>query len=145
MPINTPSSKTIGAILRSALNPCAACAAIKPQTTEASARKAAAQGASNSPGSWVAAIKAWNEEAREPNVTDHAWPIEGITTALIGENPSPISSGAVTAVGTPKPPTPCRNDAKIQPMSSACMARSAVSRGRAELKISMAPASSLTR
>ena len=46
-------------------------------------------------------------ESNRPGVADR-----GASTAAIGEKPRPTRRGAVTATGTPNPPTPCRNDGK---------------------------------
>ena len=54
----------------------------------------------------------------EPKVTDLLWPMAGTATATTGEKPSPINRGATTAIGTPYPATPCKNELKIQPKIS---------------------------
>jgi hypothetical protein len=61
-----------------------------------------------------------------PNVTAQECPRDGITTALRGEKPKPTRIGAITATGTPNPPTPCKKEAKIQPIIKACIPLSAV-------------------
>ena len=42
----------------------------------------------------------------EPNVTAQPWPTSDIAAARAGEKPSMMSSGAVTATGTPNPVMP---------------------------------------
>ena len=89
-------------------------------------------------------MSAWNEEASEPKVTAQAWPMEAITTAATGAKPSPTSNGATTAIGTPKPPTPCKKLLNTQPSSRACISRSPVRRGSHTAMALTAPAWSAT-
>ena len=70
--------------------------------------------------------KALKADPREPKLTAHPCPMDGMTTAAIGLNPNPIRRGAVTATGTPKPPAPCKNEAKTQPIRIACIPLSLV-------------------
>jgi hypothetical protein len=57
---------------RTAPQPSAAWATIKPQPNPVRPSKSAAGGARREPGKFVAAINAVKEEASEPNVTDQA-------------------------------------------------------------------------
>ena len=99
-----------------------------PQPKQATPRKKDVQGASISPGSPVAAIKAWKEEAMSPKVTDQEWPMATAATATTGAKPMPMSSGATTAMGTPNPATPCRKALNAQARSNNCIVGSTVSR-----------------
>ena len=66
-------------------------------------------------------------------------------TATTGAKPRPMSKGATTAMGTPKPATPCRKELKAQARSRSCIVGSAVSRAMPWPMMRMAPASSTTR
>ena len=77
----------------------------------------------------VTASKVWKEVASEPKLTAQPCPMQAIITAWTGVKPSPTSSGAATATGTPKPPMPCKKEANSQPSSRPCIVRSAVSAG----------------
>jgi hypothetical protein len=57
----------------------------------------------------------YSDEPREPKDTAQACPSEGMRTDREAENPMVRKRGAVTAMGTPKPPTPWRNEAKAHP------------------------------
>src|SRR3970040_1768115 len=99
-----------------------------PHTRQAAPSRAALWADITGPGTPLAAISAWKDEPSDPNVTDQACPSDGATTAVTGSKPKPSRIGAVTTTGTPNPPTPCRKEAKAQPIRSACMPRSGVSR-----------------
>ena len=88
----------------------------------------AAGGANDSGGKPVAPKSTVNDEASDPNVTAQAWPMDGITTAANGVRPRPTSNGATIATGTPKPPTPCKNEVKTQPNNMTCIRESPVKR-----------------
>ena len=60
-------------------------------------------------------LVAIHETASDPNMFDHAWPIRGIATAIMGLTPIPNKSGATIAIGAPNPATPCRSEANTQP------------------------------
>ncbi len=144
-PITTPQIMTGMNILRTPGMPSIECAAINPISGQVRLKNRAAGGPRISCGSPVAAISAWKDEPIEPNVTPQPCPSDGTTTAASGVSPIPISSGAVTATGTPNPPTPCKNEANTQPMISACRPRSGVRLGKAWPIVWIAPASSTTR
>ena len=73
-------------------------------------------------------IGAMKDEAMEPKVTAQEWPMDTAAMATTGANPSPINSGATTAMPTPNPATPCKKALKAQASSSNCIVGSAVSR-----------------
>ena len=60
-------------------------------------------------------------------MTAQPWPTSAMPAARAGEKPSMISSGAATAMGTPKPVMPWMKLEKPQPISNACVSRSSAS------------------
>ncbi|MEJ2757854.1 MAG: hypothetical protein P8046_05155, partial [Anaerolineales bacterium] len=70
------------------------------------------------------------EDPREPNVTAHPCPMDGRITADRGVNPRPTRIGAITATGTPNPPTHCKKEATTHPFSRDCIPFSLVKLGR---------------
>ena len=79
-----------------------------------------------------------------PYVTDQEWPMAGTATETIAEEPIPIRSGPTTAMGTPNPATPCKNELNTQPRISSCKARLSVSFLMPAPMVSMAPVSCTT-
>ena len=77
-------------------------------------------------------------------MTAQPWPTSAIAAARAGEKPSMIRIGAATAIGTPKPVTPCTKLANPHAMSSACTSRSLDSLAIARPMASM-PSSLSTR
>ncbi len=77
-------------------------------------------GAMTAPSSPVAVLNASNEAPSEPKVMDQECPTAGKITALSGSKPMPTMIGATTAIGTPKPPTLCRNELKAHPIMRTC-------------------------
>src|SRR5512135_933102 len=137
-----PNTIATGTSLSMPRQPTVQCSTSKPVASAAIPRNNALGNASSVLEYPVVASSAWNADPKDPNVTAQPLPIEGMIIAAIGGNPNPTRMGATTATGTPKPPTPCKKDANPQPITNACMPRSAVKCGKASPIWVTAPASS---
>ena len=90
-PINNKGSQ----ILLRVCQPPTIKATEAPTSIPVRARKIAAGEASTSHRRSVTAIMALKEAPKEPKVTAHVCPKDGITTARSGENPKPTRMGAI--------------------------------------------------
>ena len=118
--IEIDSQSTAGTDSLTPVQPAKYSAMQKPTLRQQTPRKNAPNMARSAGSRSVRRTSTAYDDPREPNVTAQEWPISAVTTATIGLNPSPTSSGALTATGTPNPHPPWMKDGNAQPSTSSC-------------------------